>query len=136
MIAVASSAWPLPQLLRALSRIRRLAFSASPYKFARSRRSVTTYAAHAGLRTRANDDRYLGIDDTIVQWISLQGFWSGSKHAFTEIDASHVVMLSHPDQVAAVMESGLAYDILAYDPKRRQLTLPCSALSLTADDED
>jgi len=54
----------------------------------------------------------------------------------TEIDASYVVVLSHPNQVAAVMESGLAYDILAYDPKRRQLTLPCSALSLTADDED
>jgi len=33
----------------------------------------------------------------------------------TEIDASHVVVVAHPDQVAAVMESGLAYDILAYD---------------------
>ena len=33
----------------------------------------------------------------------------------TEIDASHVVVLSHPDQVAAVMESGLAYNIIAYD---------------------
>ncbi len=33
----------------------------------------------------------------------------------TEIDASYVVVLSHPNQVAAVMESGLAYDILVYD---------------------